>query len=94
VGAWSRVEAQLALVARWITENGPLNQDGLPQPAAELLLRLERLAADLRGRLGLDPASRARIERDLAAGARDLDLSNQLADGRSIRAKHESGGAS
>jgi hypothetical protein len=87
--AWSRVEAQVALVGAWLAETGPLDSDGKPRSAAEFLVRLERLAADLRGRLGLDPASRARIERDLAAGVRDLDLTSQLAEGRRLREAHE-----
>jgi hypothetical protein len=92
VAAWSRVEGQTRLVAAYVAEKGPLDQGGKPRPAVDLLVRLERLAADLRGRLGLDPSSRARIERDLAAGVRDLDLSDTLAEGRRVRLAAEERG--
>jgi hypothetical protein len=85
VDAWARVEARAALVGAYVDENGPLDDEGRPRAATELLVRLERLALALRQAVGLDPASRARIERDLAAGVRDLDLSDAIAEGRRFR---------
>jgi len=78
VAALARVEAKISLVDAWLdTVGGDLDEDGKPRPAAEFALRLEKLGADLRARLGLDPTACARIRRDLASGS--LDLAAQLA---------------
>jgi hypothetical protein len=89
VEAWSRTEARVALIDAYLARHGPLDDEGKPRPATELLVKFERLAADLRGRLGLDPASRARIERDLAAVVRDFDVVAATAEGRRLRIASE-----
>jgi hypothetical protein len=81
--AWARAEASLELLAEWVDQHGLLDGDGKPQPWIETLLKFERLAASHRGRLGLDPTSRAKLERELAAGAAArFDLEELLAEGR------------
>ncbi len=64
--AWARAEARCGILRDWVDERGLLDPKGKPTGAAELLLRCERQAADLRGRLGLDPLARARLGRDTA----------------------------
>ena len=94
VEAWARAEARVALVDTYVAEQGPLDENGKPRPAIELLIRLERLAFTLRQAVGLDPASRARIERDLAAGVHDLNLSDAIAEGHQLRTANDGGVAS
>lgn len=81
--AWSRAEASLELLAEWVDRHGLLDTEGKPQPWVSTLLRFERLAASHRARLGLDPASRAKLEREIAEAARGrFDLDALLAEGR------------
>lgn len=77
VRAWGRAEARCELLDRWLAERGPLDEDGKPRPAAEFLIRAERLAGELRRSLGLDPASRARLMRD--ASDAELNSANRSA---------------
>lgn len=70
--AWARAEARVQLLTEWIDEHGLLDEDGKPRGAADLLIRCERLAAEGRARLGLDPLSRARLGRDVTAAQVDL----------------------
>ncbi len=84
LAALSRVTAQVTLVDRYVTDVGPLDADGKPRAAVELQVRLERLAADLRSRLGLDPSSYAKIQADLAGAARDVGLEALRAEGEAI----------
>ncbi len=73
VDAWARAESQVEVVDRWLTEHGgPVDDKGKVRPAADLLVRLERRAADARTRLGLDPLARARLGRDTASARLDL----------------------
>jgi hypothetical protein len=53
-------------------ERDLLDAKGKPTGAADLLLRCERQAADLRSRLGLDPLARARLGRVVAQAKVDL----------------------
>lgn len=90
--ALARHEARIALLERWLAEHGLLDGEGRPQPAAEFLLKVERAAADARSRLGLDPSSRARLERDLAqATAARVDLELVREAGRKALAAHVEG---
>jgi hypothetical protein len=83
--AWARAEASLELLAEWVDENGLLDDAGRPQPWVSTLLRFERLAASHRTRLGLDPASRAKLEHELADAARGrFDLGQMLEEGRKV----------
>jgi len=80
--AWGRAEARVQLVSEWIDQNGMLDEEGKPRPAADLLVRLEKQAADARARLGLDPLSRARLGRDVTASQFDLAQYWMLEDER------------
>lgn len=64
LAAWAWAESECGLLRDWLAEREPLNPEGRPWPASELLLKWERRAADERGRLGFDPLSRARMNRD------------------------------
>lgn len=70
--AWSRAEARCFLLARYVDEHGPLDADGTPRPALAALTQQERLAGELRHRLGLTPLSRAKLGRDATATQVDL----------------------
>lgn len=73
VWAWARCEARVALLVRWLEEQGgDLTEEGEVRPAAEMLRKYEAQGERLRARLGLDPLARARLGKDLAAGAVDL----------------------
>lgn len=72
VWAWARAEARVQLLTEWVDEHGLLDAEGRPRAAADLLIRCERLAAEGRARLGLDPLSRARLGRDVTAARLDL----------------------
>jgi hypothetical protein len=78
IWAWGRAEARVLLLAEWLDEHGPLDEAGDPRPALSALLQFERLAANHRTRLGLDPLSRAQLGRDVAA--QHLDLARLYSD--------------
>jgi hypothetical protein len=85
VWGWARAEAKVRLVSEYLDREGILDEEGTPRPAADLLVRLERQAADARGRLGLDPLSRARLGKDVAGAQFDL--------ARLWAAEHDAAGA-
>lgn len=67
VRSWAFIEARCELLREYV-QGLPLTQpDGKPWPAADDLLRWEKRAAEARSRLGLDPTSRARLQRDTGA---------------------------
>jgi len=59
--AWSIVEAKSRLVDDWLDEHGLLDDDGVPLAANGLADRLAARAITLRGQLGLDPVSFAKL---------------------------------
>lgn len=83
VEAWARSEAQARLVDDWIQAHGLFDEEGNPTISIGSLVAIERLAKENRAALGLDPASRAKIEKDLALvrGSRG-DLEALAASGR------------
>lgn len=85
VAAWARAEARAQAVAEWLGVYGQLDEEGNPRPAADYALRLERLAAEQRARLGLDPASRARLEREAATALNQAEAAAELGLGRRLR---------
>lgn len=91
LATWSlaRTEARLQVVNEWLDTHGPLDEEGNPRPAAGLVLQFERLAVDMRNRLGLDPTSRAKLEQALAGAARDINIAGLVAEGRKVRKKAE-----
>jgi hypothetical protein len=72
IQAWARAEARVDLVTRYLDDVGHLDDEGNPRPAARHLVDLEAAAAKRRAELGLDPLSRARLGRDVAATGVDL----------------------
>jgi hypothetical protein len=77
--AWARAEAQVQLLTEYLAglaeaaNNGVGDLDDERVRAAYLLLhRAEMRAQSGRSRLGMDPLSRARLGRDVAAGQADL----------------------
>lgn len=83
IHAWGRAEASVSLLAEWLGQHGLIDDDGKPRPAVEALLKFERLALEHRGRLGLDPTSRAKLEREMADAARGrFDLDALVSEGR------------
>lgn len=81
--AWARSEAACRLVDEWIAVHGLFDEEGKPTMSIGSLVAIERLAKENRAALGLDPASRAKIEKDLALvrGSRG-DLEALAASGR------------
>ena len=59
VWAWARAEARCMLLEVWLTEHPLVAEGGELAPVARYVGQFERLAADLRARLGLDPKSEA-----------------------------------
>ena len=92
VRAWARAEAAVELVGEWLSEYGLLDLDGKPWPAVETMLKFERRASEERSRLGLDPTSRAKLERDAADAARGrFDLEGLVTEGRKALAARNGG---
>ena len=78
VWAWARAEAQVQLLTEYLAARGEESGDGIGDLDKErvrsaylLLHRADARAATGRARLGLDPLSRARLGRDVAAGSVD-----------------------
>jgi hypothetical protein len=71
VAAWATSEAQCALLRRHLAEVGIISPETAePRPAALTWLRTyERLAAEHRATLGLDPRSEASLAKERAAAA-------------------------
>ncbi len=75
VEAWARAEARCLLLATWQAERGLLDDKG-EVAGGRYVAQFERLAADLRSRLGLDPRSEAELlaaRADAARNVVDLD---------------------
>lgn len=93
VHAWGRAEARCMLVDEWLADHSLVDADGKPAGIAVLIPRFEKLAADLRARLGLDPRSQAELTRqrmDATRSAVDLDAVRER--GREARAARETSG--
>lgn len=78
VWAWARAEAQVQLLSEYLAARGEESGDGVGDLEADrvrsaylLLHRAETRATTQRTRLGLDPLSRARLGKDVAAGQLD-----------------------
>jgi hypothetical protein len=90
VWAWARTEARVALVTEYLTGlvgAGRLGDLDDPKVSAayRLLGRFEAAAMQQRGRLGLDPASAAKLGKDVALGRR-ADAATELTR---MREEHE-----
>jgi hypothetical protein len=74
--SWARAEARVALLDTWLQRHVE-ETDGCVgceacEPKADQLLKFEKNATTQRGRLGLDPLSRARLGRHVAAARVDM----------------------
>jgi hypothetical protein len=85
--AWARAEAQQDLLEEFLSERGPIDEDGKVRPAADLLERVARRAANLRARVGLDPMSRAALARDLAVAQVPRTIEDLKRAGRELLAE-------
>jgi hypothetical protein len=82
VWAWARAEARCLLLADHFGA-GLFDGDGNERPGLRLITQFERLASDLRARLGLDPRSEAELARERgAATLTAVDLEAVRARGR------------
>jgi hypothetical protein len=82
VFAWARAEARCILLADHFGD-GLFDGEGNERPGLRLIAQFERLAADLRARLGLDPRSEAELARERgAATLTAVDLEAVRARGR------------
>lgn len=72
LAAWARAEARCILFADHFAEIGLFDDKGKERPGLRFVTQFERLAADLRARLGLDPRSEAELVTAQAEAARDV----------------------
>lgn len=93
--SWARAEAQVQLLSEYLAKRGEEAGDGVGDLEQErvrsaylLLHRAESRANTLRTRLGLDPLSRARLGKDVAAG--QLDAARLMAE---LEKRDKQGGA-
>ncbi|MFI7130192.1 hypothetical protein ACIBQ1_31180 [Nonomuraea sp. NPDC050153] len=72
--AWGRAEARVQLLTEHLADHEASGCRSCPECARwdEQLRKWEGAAATHRGRLGLDPLSRARLGRDVAAASVDV----------------------
>lgn len=68
----ARVQAQVEVLEEFIGEHGILGDEDKVRPAADYLLKVRKHAANMASRLGLDPLSRARLGKDIAATQLDV----------------------
>lgn len=70
--AYARSEAQLELLTAYVDEHGAVTDAGELTSAEKHRLRLDTQTANHRSRLGLDPLSKAKLGKDIAATQVDL----------------------
>jgi hypothetical protein len=81
--AWARAEARCILFAEYLADEAVDSERALK--VARYIVSFERLAVDLRVRLGLDPQSEATLARERAQAAREIvDLDGLRARGRAV----------
>ena len=92
VWAWARAEARCLLLEDWISDHALVDEDGHPAPVARFVTQFERLAADLRSKLGLDPKSEAELASSRAQAAHHAyDLEGLRERGREAMSVHDGG---
>ena len=85
VMAWARAEARVVILAEHQAEHGLIDDKGEVR-GGRYVAQFERLAADLRARLGLDPRSEAELTRERADATRSaVDLDSIRERGRAAR---------
>ncbi len=85
VWAWARAESRCILLERWLVDHPLVEEDGNVAPVARYVSQFERLAADLRAKLGLDPKSEAELASSRAqATLHTFDIEELRARGREV----------
>ena len=92
VWSWARIESKCLLLEAWLDEHGFIDGDGKPTAPAQLVTRYEKLALNLRARLGLDPLSQAQLQTTRGqATLVSYDIEELRARGREVMALREDG---
>lgn len=92
VWAWARAEARCALLEEWFADHRLVTEDGEVAPVTRFLVQFEKLAIQLRSKLGLDPRSEAELATSRAeATASVYDLDALRERGREAMALRDSG---
>lgn len=89
VWAWARAEAKVQLLDEWLQEHGVIDDAGRVHPALNALATFERLAAEHRRALGLDPSSRVKLAAHLAAAESSDAYERLLQHGREIATQRQ-----
>ena len=85
VWAWARAESRCMLLERWLSDHLLVDEDGDVAPVARYVTQFERLAIDLRARLGLDPKSEVELASSRAqATLHVFDIEELRARGREV----------
>ena len=85
VWAWARAESRCMLLERWLEDHALVEEDGTVAPVARYVSQFERLAADLRAKLGLDPKSEADLASSRAqATLHTFDIEELRARGQEV----------
>lgn len=72
--AWARAEAKVVVLMQYESKVGALDENGAPRSYLAELDRAEKRAASARDRLGMNPASAARLASCLAGAERSMSL--------------------
>jgi hypothetical protein len=92
VWSWARIESKCLLLEAWLDEFEFIDEDGKPTAPAQLVTRYEKLALNLRARLGLDPLSQAQLQNTRAqATLVSFDIEELRARGREVMALRANG---
>ena len=92
VWSWARIESKCLLLEAWLDEHGFIDGEGKPTAPAQLVTRYEKLALNLRARLGLDPLSQAQLQTTRGqATLVSYDIEELRARGREVMARREDG---
>ena len=85
VWSWARIESKCLLLEAWLDEYDFIDEEGNPTAPAMLVTRYEKLALNLRARLGLDPLSQAQLQNSRAqATLVSYDIEELRARGREV----------
>ncbi len=92
VWSWARIESKCLLLEAWLDEHDFIDGDGKPTAPAQLVTRYEKLALNLRARLGLDPLSQAQLQTTRGqATLVSYDIEELRARGREVMALRGNG---
>ena len=85
VWSWARIESKCLLLEAWLAEHDFIDEDRKPTAPAQLVTRYEKLALNLRARLGLDPLSQAQLQNSRAQTTLvSFDIEELRARGREV----------